>query len=294
MTTPICADMSAVCSGDNYEVRAVVEWDRSPGRNSPPSSRPGSHRCHDARPGWVRLLHEIRADRVTKTIPVILLSARAGEDARIEGMQAGADDYMVKPFTARELLARVGAHLAMGRLRRESADHERALRAEAEETAAALEQARKELETRVQERTGELQVANEELRELSSRLQQLQDEERRRIARDLHDSAGQLLAAIAMNFAVVETESQKLSPSVARCVEDNRELVEQLRPKFARFRIFCIRRCLTKSVSLRRFAGTSTDSHNEAAFPQPSICRRTWNGSPTTQRSRFFARFRNA
>jgi len=143
-------------------------------------------------------------------------------------MQAGADDYMVKPFTARELLARVGSHLAMGRLRREAADHERALRAEAEDAAIALEQARKDLENRVHERTGELQLANEELRELSSRLQQMQDEERRRIARGLHDSAGQLLAAIAMNIAVVKTEAQKLSPNVARCVEDNRELVEQL------------------------------------------------------------------
>jgi PAS domain S-box-containing protein len=63
---------------------------------------------------------------------VILLSARAGEDARIEGLEAGADDYMVKPFTARELLARVGSHLALSRLRRETAECERSLRAEAE------------------------------------------------------------------------------------------------------------------------------------------------------------------
>jgi DNA-binding response OmpR family regulator len=136
-------------------------------------------------------------------------------------MEAGADDYMVKPFTSRELLARVGAHLAMGRLRREAAEHERALRAEAENIASALEVARKELESRVEERTAELQLVNDELRELSSRLQQLQDEERRQIARGLHDSAGQLLAAVAMNIAVVKGESHKLSPNAARCVEDN-------------------------------------------------------------------------
>ena len=47
------------------------------------------------------------------TIPVILLSARAGEESRVEGLDGGADDYLIKPFTARELLARVGAHLAM-------------------------------------------------------------------------------------------------------------------------------------------------------------------------------------
>jgi PAS domain S-box-containing protein len=78
------------------------------------------------------LLRELRADPATSTIPVILLSARAGEDARVEGLQAGADDYIVKPFTARELLARVSAHLAMSRLRQEAADRERSLRAEAE------------------------------------------------------------------------------------------------------------------------------------------------------------------
>jgi PAS domain S-box-containing protein len=78
------------------------------------------------------LLRELRASEATRTIPVILLSARAGEDARIEGLVAGADDYIVKPFTARELLARVSANLAMNRLRIEAADRERALRAEAE------------------------------------------------------------------------------------------------------------------------------------------------------------------
>lgn len=78
------------------------------------------------------LLRELRANEATRTIPVILLSARAGEDARIEGLEAGADDYMVKPFTARELLARVSAHLTLSRLRQQSADRERALRAEAD------------------------------------------------------------------------------------------------------------------------------------------------------------------
>src|SRR2546425_6827473 len=61
----------------------------------------------------------LRADKRTKTIPVILLSARAGEESSVEGLEAGADDYLVKPFTARELLARVRTHLELGKLRRE-------------------------------------------------------------------------------------------------------------------------------------------------------------------------------
>ncbi len=57
------------------------------------------------------LLRALRNHEALKTIPIILLSARAGEEARIEGLQAGADDYLVKPFNARELLARVKANL---------------------------------------------------------------------------------------------------------------------------------------------------------------------------------------
>jgi PAS domain S-box-containing protein len=66
------------------------------------------------------LLRALRGDERTRTIPVILLSARAGEEARVEGMQAGADDYLIKPFATRELLARVESHVRMARARRES------------------------------------------------------------------------------------------------------------------------------------------------------------------------------
>jgi signal transduction histidine kinase/DNA-binding response OmpR family regulator len=63
------------------------------------------------------LLRAIRADSDLSNIPVILLSARAGEEARIEGLDAGADDYLTKPFSARELIARVAANLSMTRMR---------------------------------------------------------------------------------------------------------------------------------------------------------------------------------
>lgn len=66
------------------------------------------------------LLEALRQDPATRSVPVILLSARAGEEARIEGLDAGADDYLVKPFSARELLARVNAHLEMARTRQQA------------------------------------------------------------------------------------------------------------------------------------------------------------------------------
>ena len=78
------------------------------------------------------LVRALRADPGTRLKPIIFLSARSGEESRVEGLQAGADDYLVKPFTARELLARVGVHLKMARVRAEAADTERRLRAEVE------------------------------------------------------------------------------------------------------------------------------------------------------------------
>ncbi|HZS84205.1 MAG TPA: ATP-binding protein [Stellaceae bacterium] len=65
------------------------------------------------------LVREVRADLLLADLPIVLLSARAGEEASIEGLEAGADDYLIKPFSARELLARVAANLKMARMRTE-------------------------------------------------------------------------------------------------------------------------------------------------------------------------------
>jgi PAS domain S-box-containing protein len=78
------------------------------------------------------LLRAIRDDSALASTPVILLSARAGEESRVEGLQADADDYLVKPFSARELLARVATHVKMANLRRDTAEREERLRSEAE------------------------------------------------------------------------------------------------------------------------------------------------------------------
>ena len=73
------------------------------------------------------LLSAIRADPRLRNLPVILVSARAGDEARIDGLDAGADDYLVKPFSARELLARVRSNLEMARVRRQSEEELRRL-----------------------------------------------------------------------------------------------------------------------------------------------------------------------
>ena len=64
------------------------------------------------------LLRSLRGSHKTQEIPIILLSARAGEESRIEGLEAGADDYLIKPFSTRELLASIEATLKLAQLRK--------------------------------------------------------------------------------------------------------------------------------------------------------------------------------
>jgi PAS domain S-box-containing protein len=91
-----------------------------------------------------------------------------------------------------------------------------------------LSEARDHLDKRVQERTAELNTANDALRKLSASLLRAQDIEQRRLARELHDSVGQMLAGIGMNISMIQTEAHKLSPAAARCVSQNSELLEQI------------------------------------------------------------------
>ncbi len=65
------------------------------------------------------LLRAVREDATLRDLPVLMLSARSGEESALEGLDAGADDYLTKPFSARELLARVAAALSTARLRKE-------------------------------------------------------------------------------------------------------------------------------------------------------------------------------
>ncbi len=92
----------------------------------------------------------------------------------------------------------------------------------------ALKDERAQLEERVRERTSELERAQERLRMLSARLLRMQDDERRRIARELHDAAGQMLVALKLNLVPVEEELLKNNSSLAKPVTDSLSLIEEL------------------------------------------------------------------
>jgi signal transduction histidine kinase len=87
--------------------------------------------------------------------------------------------------------------------------------------------AQEELELKVQERTADLDNVNRNLRDLSARLMQLQDDERRRIARELHDSVGQTLAALSMNLTTVRADIEQLART-AIALNDSEGLVRAM------------------------------------------------------------------
>jgi PAS domain S-box-containing protein len=107
------------------------------------------------------LIRALRSDEGLRDVPVVALSARAGEEARIEGLDQGADDYLVKPFSARELLVRVESLLRAEELRRHARDK---LRESREQLATLLEQL--PVAVGIVDRSGAVVVGNAAMREL--------------------------------------------------------------------------------------------------------------------------------
>ena len=129
----------------------------------------------------VELCRQIKTGSKTSQLFVVLLSSvETSPDSQSVGLEAGADGYIARPIENRELAARVQSMLRIGKAE------------------AALRKARDELELRVAERTSELSRANEALKALSLRLVDVQEAERRFIARELHDEIGQMVTGLKL------------------------------------------------------------------------------------------------
>ena len=133
----------------------------------------------------------------------------------------GIQDPKTAIFGMAGFLAFSGVIIALGEANRRSLAASKSIGRQ-------LKEAHEELEQKVLERTAALNAANDNLGELTSRLQQMRDEERRQIARELHDSIGQLLAALAMNVAVVQRQADSLDAAGARAISENAAMVEQI------------------------------------------------------------------
>jgi signal transduction histidine kinase len=165
-------------------------------------------------PDGFDLVRELRSSDRTSHLPVILLSARADPDSTLRALALGADDYIVKPFGASELLARVQATLRNARGRSDAA----AARGRVEERA---------------RHEGELRALLNDLRAAQRRVAVAGDAERRRIERDLHDGAQQRLMALRLELGLLE---ERVRDDPKRATEMLRELrleldeaVEELR-----------------------------------------------------------------
>jgi signal transduction histidine kinase len=142
------------------------------------------------------LLHKLRDDPGTRDLPVILVSARADPESTLEALALGADDYLVKPFSSRELLARVRASLQSTRIRSDDAE----ARGRAKERA----------------RSGdELRALLNDLRAAQRRVVAAGDAERQRIEHNLHDGAQQRLVAIRIQLSLAG-DRVELDPTRAR------------------------------------------------------------------------------
>ncbi len=170
----------------------------------------------------VELCRLMKADAELKTLFVVLLSSsEISASSKVAGLEAGADGYIVRPIENRELLARVQSLLRIQ---------------QAEE---ALRRAHDELDERVVERTAELAKANAALREMSLRLVDVQEKERRYLARELHDEAGQLLTGLKMVVdqalpMASEPLRERLNEAldlINRLMERMRSLSLELRPQ---------------------------------------------------------------
>jgi signal transduction histidine kinase len=172
-----------------------------------------------------QVCRQLKSNPVTRHIPVLHVSGTfVDPEYRVQGLKGGADAYLAEPIDRAELVATVEALLRMKRSEKEAHRH-------AELAESAGEQVRQlnvQLEARVKQRTAELEGKSEEIRKLNGRLMKLQDEERRKIARELHDSTGQFLALLNINLSRLSKMSDIDSTSAKGLITESASITSDL------------------------------------------------------------------
>jgi signal transduction histidine kinase len=171
------------------------------------------------------ICRRLKADPATRDIPILHISSSFVEaQDRVRGLEGGADAYLAEPIDRYELLATVKALLRMRQAQREA----RSQASEAEKARQELKQINENLEFRVLQRTAELERERIDVQNLSRQLLRAQDEERRRISRELHDSTGQLLVALTLNLDRLKTEVISPDSPGAAIMEDTATIVAEM------------------------------------------------------------------
>ncbi len=198
------------------------------------------------------LLRHVRSDASTASIPVILLSARAGEESRVDGVEAGADDYLIKPFSARELLARVRTHLELARVRREAQEKLAMAHAQLADKATHLEALVQQRTARLRESMGDLEAFSYSVaHDMRAPLRSLQgysrillsdyserlDQEGQGFLKRIADSAGRmdkLIQDVLIYSRVVRNESPMERIDIGQLLRAIIETYPALSPEVAR------------------------------------------------------------
>jgi signal transduction histidine kinase len=152
---------------------------------------------------------KLKSDQITRDIPVIFISALNEVVDKVRGFAIGGVDYVTKPFQAEEVLARVTTHYTLRtmqiQLQEQNAHLQKEIieRKRAEE---ALRHTHDQLEKRVEDRTTQLAAKHEQLQRLARQMTFIQEEERRRLSRELHDEANQSLMALMISLQLVQDD----------------------------------------------------------------------------------------
>ena len=149
----------------------------------------------------LEVCRQLKARKESREIPVVFVSGSADAEVRVDGLEIGAVDFVIKPFNRAELLARIRTHLELSRLR-------------------------SQLESQVALRTTELERNQKALEEYKQRLQELtagllnaQENASRALARDLHDVFSQELSVLATQIFTLQEESKSNKELERRLME---------------------------------------------------------------------------